>query len=475
MVIYSPSITGSLSISSSGAFNNVGSANFTGSVFVSGSLDVNSGSFYVGSNNQIGVNTSSPQSQFVVAAKTGNSASVEINLNNSGYGRIFAYNRASNTAANLILNDPGGNVGIGTTTPSQSLDVASAARFFSAGNWMEFTTNVLTSLNTDGAHIRSVISTAANPTYTWKGNTNTGMYSDATNTISFSTSGSNRLTLASTGTAIFSGSVGIGNTTPNAWTSPFTVIQGGSFGQHIGFQSNAADMKLGSNNYYNGSGYVYVVTGQGAAQLNIGGTNGFGFNVAPVGTAGNTVNFTSSFGITNTGQVLVNVTSSFVNTSYKFAIDWSDAAASTNGPALRETSGNSGASLFTFFSGLNTTIGSISRNGTSAAVLYNTTSDYRLKEDLREFNGLELINRIKTYNFKWKGSDDRMIGVLSHELKEVLPFAVSGEKDATDEDGNIKPQGVDYSMIVSTLVKAIQELKAENDTLKAILQRNNIQ
>jgi hypothetical protein len=92
---------------------------FTGSMSVSGSLDVNSGSFYVGSNNQIGVNTNSPQSQFVVAAKTGNSASVEINLNNSGYGRIFAYNRASTTAANLVLNDPGGNVGIGVTSVTE--------------------------------------------------------------------------------------------------------------------------------------------------------------------------------------------------------------------------------------------------------------------------------------------------------------------------------------------------------------------
>jgi hypothetical protein len=89
---------------------------FTGSVLVSGSLNVNSGSLFVGSNNQIGINTLSPQSQFVVGKST-NSASVEINLNNSGYGRIFAYDRIAGAAANLILNDPGGNVGIGTTAP----------------------------------------------------------------------------------------------------------------------------------------------------------------------------------------------------------------------------------------------------------------------------------------------------------------------------------------------------------------------
>jgi hypothetical protein len=49
---------------------------------------------------------------------------------------------------------------------------------------------------------------------------------------------------------------------------------------------------------------------------------------------------------------------------------------------------------------------------------------------------------------------------MAHELQEVLPQAVSGEKDAEEM------QGVDYSKIVPLLVKAIQELKAEIDSLK---------
>ena len=62
-----------------------------------------------------------------------------------------------------------------------------------------------------------------------------------------------------------------------------------------------------------------------------------------------------------------------------------------------------------------------------------------------------------------------MDGVLAHELQEVIPYAVTGIKDGKDM------QGVDYSKIVPVMVQAIQELKAENDTLKEILQRNNIQ
>jgi hypothetical protein len=105
-----------------------------------------------------------------------------------------------------------------------------------------------------------------------------------------------------TGSLLVSGSVGIG-TTPSAWVSPFTAIQGGTYGQHIAFQSNAADIKIGSNNYYNGANYLYYTSSQGAAQFNVGSTNGFIFNIAPTGTTGATVNFTSSMVITNAGNV----------------------------------------------------------------------------------------------------------------------------------------------------------------------------
>jgi hypothetical protein len=109
-------------------------------------------------------------------------------------------------------------------------------------------------------------------------------------------------------------------------------------------------------------------------------------------------------------------------------------------------------------------VGSISTNGSTTS--YNITSDYRLKEDLKEINGLQKVSAIKVYDFKWKNSNNRMDGVIAHELAEVLPYAIEGEKDAVDENGNIKAQGVDYSKIVPILVKAIQELKAEIDELK---------
>jgi hypothetical protein len=106
-------------------------------------------------------------------------------------------------------------------------------------------------------------------------------------------------------------------------------------------------------------------------------------------------------------------------------------------------------------------IGGITSNTTNAQ--FNTSSDYRLKEDLKDFNALNILSNIKLYDFAWKLNNSRMYGVLAHELKETLPYAVVGEKDELNEDGNIKSQGVDYSLLTPILAKAIQELSTKLD------------
>jgi hypothetical protein len=103
-------------------------------------------------------------------------------------------------------------------------------------------------------------------------------------------------------------------------------------------------------------------------------------------------------------------------------------------------------------------------NGAVNATTFNGPSDYRLKEDFRSFNGLNILNNITVYDFKWKDVDGiegkRAYGVKAHELQEQMPSAVTGERD-----GN-KMQKVDYSKLVPILIKSIQELKAEIEILK---------
>jgi hypothetical protein len=97
---------------------------------------------------------------------------------------------------------------------------------------------------------------------------------------------------------------------------------------------------------------------------------------------------------------------------------------------------------------------------TTSGTTYNTTSDYRVKENLKDFNGLNKVSKIKVYDFDWIESRKQDYGVIAHELQEILPLAVTGEKDGE------KMQAVDYSKIVPLLVKSIQELKAEIEILK---------
>lgn len=104
---------------------------------------------------------------------------------------------------------------------------------------------------------------------------------------------------------------------------------------------------------------------------------------------------------------------------------------------------------------------------TTTATAYNTSSDYRLKEDLQEPDTGPLIDAINIYDFRWKATGERSIGALAHELRGVIPYAGSGEKDAVDDDGNIVPQAADYSKLVPILVAEVKSLRSRVALLEA--------
>ena len=104
-----------------------------------------------------------------------------------------------------------------------------------------------------------------------------------------------------------------------------------------------------------------------------------------------------------------------------------------------------------------TSIGSITQAGTTG-VLYNVTSDYRLKSNVTPIqDALSIIQSLKPVSFTWVDGrlDD---GFIAHELQAVIPNCVTGEKDAVNEDGTPKYQQMDSSGVIPFLVKAVQEL-----------------
>lgn len=135
---------------------------------------------------------------------------------------------------------------------------------------------------------------------------------------------------------------------------------------------------------------------------------------------------------------------------------------------VNNTAAGTGASTSAVWRRNGTTVGSIDVTGSTTA--YNTSSDYRLKHDITPMTGaLAKVALLKPVTYKWNVDDGEGEGFIAHELAEVVPQCVTGEKDAVDADGNPKYQGIDTSFLVATLTAAIQELKAELDSVKAEL------
>ena len=130
------------------------------------------------------------------------------------------------------------------------------------------------------------------------------------------------------------------------------------------------------------------------------------------------------------------------------------------------SSSTTGATNAMVFRNPNGAIGTISISGSATA--YNTSSDYRLKNTITPMTGaLARVALLKPVTYKWNADGSNGEGFIAHELAEVVPDCVTGEKDAVDAEGNPKYQGIDVSFLVATLTSAIQELKAEFDAYKS--------
>jgi hypothetical protein len=130
-------------------------------------------------------------------------------------------------------------------------------------------------------------------------------------------------------------------------------------------------------------------------------------------------------------------------------------------------SGASGSATAMKFRFNSSTTGSIgySSSGTS----FNTSSDYRLKENVEySFDATTELKKLKPCKFNFKTDKDRIVeGFLAHEVQDIVPQAITGKKDEVDEDDNPVYQGIDQSKLVPLLTKTLQEALTRIDTLEA--------
>jgi len=223
-----------------------------------------------------------------------------------------------------------------------------------------------------------------------------------------------------------------------------------------------------STTYLRGDGtWATVSAGSGSSISN--GTSNVTVNssggTVTVATAGNTVaTFDTSGNLLVGTTTAIDVTTGTADGQTLYSGGRTDFSRSAQ-PTLNLRRRTSDGSIVQFFRDT-TSVGSISV--TASATAFNTSSDYRLKNTVAPMTGaLAKVAQLKPVSYKWNVDNSDGEGFIAHELAEVCPHAVTGEKDAVDADGKPVYQGIDTSFLVATLTAAIQELSEELNALKA--------
>lgn len=447
--------------------------------------------------NRIGIGTTNPLADLHIADSQSNTSGIKFTTvsggNNDAVNMHFLgtqpyspfYISRKNTGGaeiqlqfdgDIILNGGNGdNCGIGTTQPSQKLDVNGnvrfRSRFYASNNSSGSNGQVLSStgtgtkwINQSSAGLGGSGTQSYVPRFTNSSTLGNGTIRDNGSNVAIGATpeAANKL--------LVNGSLRVvDNIYLNTGTSNSIVGTGGG----IEFYTNSLnrlDLTLGGDMTFNGDGDFNIQGGGDIVFSSNTSTSGrilmpnssdqyikIGANV---GSNDNSFNLSVNSIANASGQQGVvgfknNYTSSSKPVIYSYSARAGRFSTSTQGEQIH------------FYGSGTTKVGSVTSNGNSTS--YNTSSDYRLKEDAKDFNGLDMVEQIQVYDFKWKDvvNEDgdtleghRSHGVFAHELEEIMPRAVVGEKDTETM------QGVDYSKIVPVLIKAIQELQEEIRLLK---------
>jgi hypothetical protein len=374
------------------------------------------------------------------------------NLTSFTSGGVVYASSSSALATGSALTFDGANLGVGQTSPSAKLDVTGVVRVNNSGAetklWLDAAGgyNNFIYYREQTVADRGVIGFAAG-----SGNLQfrMGAYDMS--------SGTQSMTLTS------GGNLGIGT------SSPATKLDVNGTSTTVGFVMSGAVARYNNDNFYmqlerSGTVFAYIGTGSntaGGAVTDLGIRAENNMVLATGGSEKARINSDGYLLIGSTNLLPYNDTTgtgSAVIRPNRFFMSSDGDCGSFN------RIGSDGVIWYYARGGGN--VGNVSVTSTSTA--YNTSSDYRLKNTIAPMTGaLAKVALLKPCTYKWNANGSDGEGFIAHELAEVCPNAVTGEKDAVDADGKIKPQSIDVSFLVATLTAAIQELKAEFDAYKA--------
>ena len=287
-----------------------------------------------------------------------------------------------------------------------------------------------------------------------------------TNQISSLTGSNSDITLDPDGTGnliVASGNVGIGTSTIDSAlhieqdASGVTETSGSTLKIHNTNASGRSKISL-HNSAETASGSIYYDTDVGGLALQ--GDTGA---IVTINTAGNN----ERMRIDTDGHVHIANTAHVINVNEIFSVTGKTGMEhSGSAPLHIMRLSDTGVAINFGNQGIDG-VGSISVG--TASTSYNTSSDYRLKENVADMTGA--IARVKQlapkrFNFITDPDDTTVDGFLAHEAQTVVPEAVIGTHNEVDDDGNAVMQGIDQSKLVPLLTGALQEAIAKIETLE---------
>ena len=486
-----------------------GAATFSSSVTANGNLGLTDGSFSTGKSYSLYLGDKNAFMNSTFGQKVNFGAY-------NGFTFGFALNGDLTTTSTWMTINGSGNVGIGTISPVEKLDVTKN------GNQADVNWGAIMIRNTanyaigNDASIGFALNRSGNATCDPRASIGCKTESDYGGALVFNTrldagTYAERMRITSAGNIVTGGGADITIGTSNLVISNNTITNSRALvfysansynprawiihntstgGQSLEFNSTYGS-GTGTANFIFSNGNMGIGTSSPSVKLHVADSGGGRLILQGVGGSGVSWQFNSYtdgklyignygvadyFALTTSGNLYINsTTNQLSNATPQLCIL---AGASTDAVSIKHTAdgnntiniwqtGNTTHSAMAFYKGNTQDLHGTISVSTSGAT-YNSVSDYRLKENIVPLeNGLDRLMQLKPSKFNWIATGDESEGFIAHELQEVFPGAVTGEKDAIySSTGNIKPQVVDYGRITPLLVKAIQELKAEIDELK---------